>query len=109
MGCRAGGDYGCERRVKERKGLWAYFAFRGTERKTSLCVSRLQMHVCLCLLQATGPGYNDIPLLDAKDGGCIMTCAQFERRAGRELSKKWKESSECHGMVDTNSCRRNQG
>jgi hypothetical protein len=31
-------------------------------------------------------------LRDVKDGGCVMTCAAFEKRAGRELSKKWKES-----------------
>lgn len=30
--------------------------------------------------------------MDISQGGCIMTCSQFEKAAGRELSKKWKES-----------------
>ena len=25
-----------------------------------------------------------------QEGGCVVTCAAFERKAGRELSKKWK-------------------
>jgi hypothetical protein len=32
-------------------------------------------------------------LRDIKHGGCVMTCASFEKRAGRELSKKWKVCS----------------
>lgn len=43
-------------------------------------------------IQCTAPEYLNLPLVDVKEGGCIMTCAQFEKRAGRELSKKWKES-----------------
>ena len=33
-----------------------------------------------------------LPLVDISLGGCIMSCSQFEKAAGRELSKKWKES-----------------
>ena len=29
-----------------------------------------------------------------------MTCAMFEKRAGRELSKKWKESIHVLGSAD---------
>lgn len=43
-------------------------------------------------IQVTSGQYAGLPLVDASLGGCIMTCSQFERCAGRELSKKWKES-----------------
>lgn len=43
-------------------------------------------------IQVTSGSYAGLPLIDASMGGCIMTCSQFERAAGRELSKKWKES-----------------
>ncbi|KAK9814147.1 hypothetical protein WJX72_001276 [[Myrmecia] bisecta] len=43
-------------------------------------------------IQCTGSAYADLPLKDASQGGCIMSCSQFEKAAGRELSKKWKES-----------------
>ena len=29
--------------------------------------------------------------VDVAQGGCILSCSQFEKCAGRELSKKWKE------------------
>ena len=29
--------------------------------------------------------------MDVSNGGCILSCSQFEKCAGRELSKKWKE------------------
>ncbi|KAK9816600.1 hypothetical protein WJX72_002598 [[Myrmecia] bisecta] len=45
----------------------------------------------LCI-QCTGLAYADLPLKHASQGGCIMSCYQFEKAAGRELSKKWKES-----------------
>ncbi len=50
----------------------------------------------------TGGVYTGLPLQDVKQGGCVMTCAQFEKRAGRELSKKWKErwgSAGCVGYL----------
>jgi len=43
-------------------------------------------------MKATSGHYAGLPLIDVSLGGCIMTCSQFERYAGRELSKKWKES-----------------
>jgi len=43
-------------------------------------------------MKATSGHYAGLPLIDVSLGGCIMTCSQFERFAGRELSKKWKES-----------------
>lgn len=43
-------------------------------------------------IQCTGQGFGDLPLVDVCHGGCILTCSQFEKTAGRELSKKWKES-----------------
>ena len=43
-------------------------------------------------IQCTSPEYRDLPLVDANQGGCIMSCSNFEKVAGRELSKKWKES-----------------
>ena len=43
-------------------------------------------------IQCTGHEYADLPMVDANQGGCIMSCSHFERAAGRELSKKWKES-----------------
>ena len=43
-------------------------------------------------IQCTSPEYADLPMVDANQGGCIMSCSYFERAAGRELSKKWKES-----------------
>ena len=43
-------------------------------------------------IQCTSPEYADLPLVDASLGGCVMSCSHFERAAGRELSKKWKES-----------------
>ena len=43
-------------------------------------------------IQCTSPDYRDLPLIDANQGGCIMSCSNFEKVAGRELSKKWKES-----------------
>ena len=43
-------------------------------------------------IQVTSGHYSGLPLVDVSLGGCIMTCSQFERCAGRELSKKWKES-----------------
>lgn len=43
-------------------------------------------------IQCTSHEYADLPLIDANQGGCIMSCSHFERAAGRELSKKWKES-----------------
>ena len=43
-------------------------------------------------IQCTSHEYADLPLVDANQGGCIMSCSHFERAAGRELSKKWKES-----------------
>ncbi|KAL0039756.1 hypothetical protein WJX77_006974 [Trebouxia sp. C0004] len=43
-------------------------------------------------IQCTSHEYADMPLIDASQGGCIMSCSHFERAAGRELSKKWKES-----------------
>ena len=41
-------------------------------------------------IRATGPEYAHLPLVDVSAGGCIMSASQFERAAGRELSKKWK-------------------
>ena len=43
-------------------------------------------------IQCTSHEYADLPLIDTNQGGCIMSCSHFERAAGRELSKKWKES-----------------
>ncbi|KAG7671481.1 hypothetical protein Ndes2526B_g09356 [Nannochloris sp. 'desiccata'] len=43
-------------------------------------------------MKVTSGHYAGLPLVDVSLGGCIMTCSQFERYAGRELSKKWKES-----------------
>lgn len=43
-------------------------------------------------VQCTSPPYAGLPLVDIAYGGCMMTCSHFERVAGRELSKKWKES-----------------
>lgn len=43
-------------------------------------------------MKVTSGHYAGLPLVDASIGGSIMTCSQFERYAGRELSKKWKES-----------------
>ena len=43
-------------------------------------------------IQCTSHEYANLPLIDASQGGCIMSCSHFERAAGRELSKKWKES-----------------
>ena len=43
-------------------------------------------------IQCTSHEYADLPLVDVSQGGCIMSCSHFERAAGRELSKKWKES-----------------
>ena len=43
-------------------------------------------------VQCTSPPYAGLPLVDVSYGGCMMTCSHFERIAGRELSKKWKES-----------------
>lgn len=43
-------------------------------------------------IQCTSHEYADLPMVDANQGGCIMSCSHFERAAGRELSKKWKES-----------------
>ena len=43
-------------------------------------------------IRCTSHEYADLPLVDANQGGCIMSCSHFERAAGRELSKKWKES-----------------
>lgn len=43
-------------------------------------------------IQCTSLEYRDLPLVDANQGGCIMSCSNFEKVAGRELSKKWKES-----------------
>lgn len=43
-------------------------------------------------IQCTSPPYGGLPLVDVSYGGCMMTCSNFERIAGRELSKKWKES-----------------
>lgn len=42
--------------------------------------------------RCTSGEYASAPLIDIAQGGCIMTCSQFEKAAGRELSKKWKES-----------------
>ena len=35
--------------------------------------------------------------MDVAQGGCILSCSQFEKCAGRELSKKWKER--CDGQL----------
>lgn len=43
-------------------------------------------------IKCTGPSHQQLPLVDVSLGGCMMTCSQFEKAAGRELSKKWKES-----------------
>eukprot|EP00884_Botryococcus_braunii_P020600 jgi/Botrbrau1/7223/Bobra.0021s0008.1 len=43
-------------------------------------------------VQCTSGKYHGLPLTDFSRGGCVMTCSQFEKAAGRELSKKWKES-----------------
>uniref|UniRef100_A0A1D2ACA1 Uncharacterized protein n=1 Tax=Auxenochlorella protothecoides TaxID=3075 RepID=A0A1D2ACA1_AUXPR len=43
-------------------------------------------------IRCISSGYEDLPDTDIGTGGRIMTCSQFERVAGRELSKKWKES-----------------
>ena len=43
-------------------------------------------------IRCTSGHYTNLPLIDVQLGGCIMTCSQFEKFAGRELSKKWKES-----------------
>lgn len=43
-------------------------------------------------IRVTTGDYASMPLVDVSQGGCIMTCSQFEKAAGRELSKKWKES-----------------
>lgn len=43
-------------------------------------------------IQCTSHEYANLPLIEASQGGCIMSCSHFERAAGRELSKKWKES-----------------
>ncbi|GAB4819988.1 hypothetical protein N2152v2_007034 [Parachlorella kessleri] len=43
-------------------------------------------------IRCTAPGFVGLPLIDISLGGCVMTCSQFEKAAGRELSKKWKES-----------------
>lgn len=43
-------------------------------------------------VQCTSAPYAGLPLTDVSYGGCMMSCSHFERLAGRELSKKWKES-----------------
>lgn len=43
-------------------------------------------------IKCTAPEFANLPLVDAMQGGCMMTCSHFEKAAGRELSKKWKES-----------------
>lgn len=43
-------------------------------------------------IQCTSSEYKNLPLVDTNQGGCIMSCSNFEKVAGRELSKKWKES-----------------
>jgi hypothetical protein len=43
-------------------------------------------------IRCTSPEYAALLPVDAALGGSIMSCSQFERAAGRELSKKWKES-----------------
>lgn len=43
-------------------------------------------------IQCTSAPYAGLPLTDVSYGGCMMSCSHFERLAGRELSKKWKES-----------------
>lgn len=42
-------------------------------------------------LQATSKEFAALPPVDHGQGGCILSCSQFEKCAGRELSKKWKE------------------
>lgn len=51
-------------------------------------------------IRCTSPEYKDKPNIDVSAGGCIMSCSQFERAAGRELSKKWKESIHVVAQVD---------
>lgn len=46
----------------------------------------------MATLRCTSGEFAHAPLVDISQGGCIMTCSQFEKAAGRELSKKWKES-----------------
>ncbi|KAK9808154.1 hypothetical protein WJX73_002646 [Symbiochloris irregularis] len=43
-------------------------------------------------IQATSKEFRNLPPLDYSQGGSILSCSQFEKCAGRELSKKWKES-----------------
>lgn len=43
-------------------------------------------------IRCTGKEFASLPPIDHSQGGCIMSCSQFEKVAGRELSKKWKES-----------------
>lgn len=55
-------------------------------------VGGVSHHADLGTLRCTSGEYSHAPLVDVSQGGCIMTCSQFEKAAGRELSKKWKES-----------------
>lgn len=48
--------------------------------------------ILLCLARCTSGAFAERPLVDVAQGGSIMTCSGFEKAAGRELSKKWKES-----------------
>ena len=42
-------------------------------------------------MQATSKDFASLPPVDYTQGGCVLSCSQFEKCAGRELSKKWKE------------------
>lgn len=48
-------------------------------------------------IQATSKEFAALPPVDHGQGGCILSCSQFEKCAGRELSKKWKESIHVNG------------
>ena len=42
-------------------------------------------------IQCTSKDFVGLAPVDVAQGGCILSCSQFEKCAGRELSKKWKE------------------
>jgi SAND domain len=54
-------------------------------------------------IQCTGPDFANRPLVDVSFGGSILTCSAFEKAAGRELSKKWKESIHVAGEGEVSS------
>ena len=52
-------------------------------------------------IQCTSKDFEGLAPVDVAQGGCILSCSQFEKCAGRELSKKWKERCGCQHLKYT--------